>query len=176
MKKIKVLGKSIPLWLLATMLCVGIVAAYTIISNTWISPKITVTSPTPKLLSLSSPDLTQDQTLQVEESLEYNMTLENPNTGYTYTGVHVIVEIRDLSDNVISPSDVTVQYYDPTATPGYEWKTITFEQGNGYIYHDWSGANPFNMPPGSVTILFRVTFHTPGQYQATAYAVQGTYP
>jgi hypothetical protein len=178
MQKLKKTYKGIPLWVIALLLCAGIAAASVIIiSNIWISPKITVIPPPPQPLNLFSPDLTQDQTIQVDVPLEYHMTLENPNTDYTYTRVHVIVEIRDLSDGQISPGDVTVQYYDPTATPGYEWKTITFEQrtedGNTYLYHDWA-AYGFDMPPSfSITILFKATYHTAGVYQGEAYAVQG---
>jgi hypothetical protein len=174
MEKLHRKWKGIPVWIIVVAMAVSIVAATAvIISNIWISPKVTV-APLPLVLSS---DLTADQTIQPEVPLEFHMTLENPNRAYTYTSVHVIVEIRDLSDNQMSPNDVLAQYYDPTATPGYEWKTITFEQrtedGNTYLYHDWSGATPFNMPPGSITILFRTTYHTSGQYQATVYAVQG---
>jgi hypothetical protein len=162
--KIAIVGMVIALLIVTT------VAAFTTISNTWTSPYITVS---PLLLDISS-DLTET-TIQPEVPLGYHMTLENPNTAYNYANVHVMVYIYDVSGDLkISLADVTVEYYDPTATPGYEWKTITFIQGDNYdyIYHDWSGSTPFTMPPGSVTILFRATYHTPGIYYAEAYAVQ----
>jgi len=156
---------------IALLMVTTVVAALTQISNTWTSPYITVS---PLLLSLSSSDLIEDTTIQPEVPLYYYMTLKNTNTAYSYVGVHVYVYIYDWSDNYISLADVTVEYYDSTATPGYEWKTITFIQGDAYayIFHDWSGSTPFTMPPGEVTILFRATYHTPGIYQGQTYAVQ----
>lgn len=161
---------KIAIGLVIALLMVTTVAAAwtTIISNTWTSHYITVS---PLLLSLSS-DLTEDKAIQPEVPMEYTMTLVNPNAAYSYTGVHVIVEIRDVSDNKILVSDVTVAYWDPTSSPA-KWITKIFTQGDAsYIYYDWSGGTPFVMPPVSITILFSVTYHTPGIYQGTAYAVQ----
>jgi hypothetical protein len=157
---------------IALLMVTTVVAALTQISDTWTSPRITVS---PLLLSLSSSDLTGDTAIQPEVPMEFHMTLKNTNTAYSYTGVHVMLYIYDVNDNYISLADVTVQYYDALPpSPSYTWKTLTFIQGDAYanIFHDWSGSSPFTMPPGSVTILFRVTYHTPGIYQAQAYAVQ----
>jgi len=174
--KVNMTKKSkIAIGLVIALLMVTTVAAITAISTTWISPYITVS---PLLLSLSS-DLTADTTVQPEVAFGYTMILENPNTAYSYTGVHVMVEIRDVSgDHLIFPADVTVEYYDefPSPsypTPSYTWKTITFTPGADYafIFHDWA-AYGFTMPPGAVTMHFRATYHTLGIYQAQAYALQ----
>jgi hypothetical protein len=164
---------KIAIGLVIALLMVTTVVAVTQISNTWTSPYITVS---PILLSLSSSDLIENTPIQPEVPMQFHMTLKNTNTAYSYAGVHVMLYIYDWSDNYISLADVTIKYYDPTAVPQTEenaWKTITFIQGDAYafIFHDWA-AYGFTMPPGEVTFLFRVTYHTPGIYYAQAYAVQ----
>lgn len=174
-RKIKVL-KTIPVWVIAVIVIAVVVGATgAIISNVWKSPKINVPAPV-KLKLYFSLDDKDELTLPMGKWLEYEMTLENPDEIYTWHVDHVRVEIYDLSDKKISPDDIVVQYYDPEATPGYEWKTIEFkhgikEDGTEFLYHNWADYG-FDCQPGyKQTIKFRIMFKEPGQYYAEAWAV-----
>jgi hypothetical protein len=169
MNKIKKFAKSrwhsIPLGamaiaLVAALLVTGTVfAAFTIISNTWDSPTVTVTV-NPKPLFISS-DLDNGGNLARYTGVEIPLTVSIHNTASVgYSGITTRITIED-SDNTIVPSDVTLKHY-----WNGDWSVLPLTQNGNTLIFD-SPTAPIAAGQTDVTPL-RVTFNTIGTYHAHA--------
>lgn len=153
---------------------IGVYAA-SIISNLWQSPAITVTNPPPpsnEPLVISSIDFTASANITTGVAFPFSVNLRNPSLvgAPGYPDVIVNINIYGVFSNalkIINPNDLKLEYSD-----GSNWYVIPTTFVTDRLTTNFGPASGFPVPSGyNQTTQFRVTFNTPGVYNATAQAV-----
>jgi len=177
MKRVKVFGKSIPLWFIVAVLVVTVVSATVAVISNILHYETEVVPPPPPppmeqpIVLEKIDDLPSTVVIDTPYTVSFRETNVDPNYAYTCTTYFKII----CTTNPITPEDVeitiTVHYVDEPGKP--DWTTtITLTQGDDYTLEGSLG--PWEADIGHENVIdVTVTFHELGTYYADVW-VEGT--